>query len=187
MGVKIRRRAHNEGLRFEATALLLPLLGILLVAPVPLRADDATAEVRGWRPSTASMYVGAGTEYKFREALAFRYESSQETMYSLALDWHLAPDNAFNRAAAWLGATLEPAVLVGYRDDRNQDLDIYEFALYANLRWSRFPWNDRLPTTVAIGWGVSYTSDLTANEAMDDVEAPPDEGPQRWLNFLGVE
>lgn len=165
----------------------LSVLGALLSAPLPLWASEVDVPSGSWRPASTSIYLGAGNEYKFRDALAFRYESAQETMVSLTFDWHLADRNPFNRAAAWLGATLEPAVLLGYRDDRQQDLDIYELALYANLRWSDFPWNDRLPTTIAVGWGASYTSDITANEAEDAVEAPPDEGPQRWLNYLVVE
>ncbi|MEL7045667.1 MAG: hypothetical protein AAGL66_11690, partial [Pseudomonadota bacterium] len=136
------------------------MLCALLLAPVPLCAKEADARSGSWRPASTSIYLGAGNEYKFRDALAFRYESAQETMLSLTFDWQLADHNPFNRAAAWLGATLEPVVLLGYRDDRQQDLDIYEFALYANLRWSEFPWNDRLPTTIAVGWGASYTSDI---------------------------
>lgn len=169
------------------SAVRLSVLGALLSAPLPLWASEVDVPSGSWRPASTSIYLGAGNEYKFRDALAFRYESAQETMVSLTFDWHLADRNPFSRAAAWLGATLEPAVLLGYRDDRQQDLDIYELALYANLRWSDFPWNDRLPTTIAVGWGASYTSDITANEAEDAVEAPPDEGPQRWLNYLVVE
>lgn len=134
-----------------------------------------------------SAYIGAGTEYKFREALAFQYESSRETQYALTADWELVPDNLVNRGLAYLGATLEPAVLLAYRDDRQQNIGITEVALYANLRWSRFPWSDRLPTTIALGWGLSYTSDITANEAEDAENTDPDKGPQRWLNYLAVE
>ena len=139
------------------------------------------------RPATISSYVGAGNEYRFKQALAFKYESAHETMYALSLDWHLPPDSAVNRGAAWLGASIEPAVLVGYRDDRQQDIGIAEAVLCANLRWSNFPWNDSLRTSLAIGWGVSYTSDITANEAEDAAKTDPDEGPQRWLNYLSFE
>jgi hypothetical protein len=149
--------------------------------------NSAPAAGRGWRPAAASFYVGAGTEYKFRDALKFQYESAQETMYAATLDWDLAADNPLNRGAGWLGATLEPGVLLAYRDDRQQDIDIYEFAFYGTLRWSRFPWSDTLPTTIALSWGLSYTSDITANEAEDAENTDPDEGPQRWLNYLAVE
>ena len=76
---------------------------------------------------------------------------------------------------------------MAYRDDRQQNIDIYEAAFFANARWSNFPWNDTLMTTIAIGWGVSYTSDITANEAQDEIDTDPDEGPQRWLNYLSFE
>ena len=140
-----------------------------------------------WQPDAIAGYVGAGTEYKLKQALSFKYESSQETMYAMELDWHLAPENVVNRAAGWIGATIEPVVLVAYRDDRQQDIDIYEAVGYANVKWSNFPWNHKLKTSIAIGWGLSYTSDITANEAQDAIEADPDEGPQRWMNFLSFE
>lgn len=139
------------------------------------------------RPDAIAGYVGGGTEYKLKQALLFKYESSHETMYALELDWHLEPESPFNRIFAWAGATLEPVALVAYRDDRQQKIDIYEAAFFANLRWSNFPWNERLTTTIAIGWGVSYTSDITANEVEDEENTDPDEGPQRWLNYLSVE
>lgn len=151
-------------------------------------AAAAGAGDRSWlRPDALAGYAGAGTEYKLKQALLFKYEPSDESMLALELDWHLQPDNLFNRVLSRVGATLEPVVLVAYRDDRQQDIDIYEAAFYANVRWSNFPWNHKLMTTIAIGWGASYTSDITANEAQDAVDADPDEGPQRWLNYLSVE
>ncbi len=142
-----------------------------------IRADESH-----WlRPDAIAGYIGAGTEYKLKQALLFKYESSQETMAAIELDWHLEQQNLLNRAFAWAGATLEPVALIAYRDDRQQNIDIYEAAVFANLRWSDFPWNKVLKTTIAIGWGLSYTSDITANEAQDEVNTGLDEGPQRWL------
>ena len=138
-------------------------------------------------PDSVAGYVGAGTEYKLKQALAFRYDSSHETMYAIEADWELDPDSVFNRAAGWIGATIEPVFLLAHRDDRQQDIGITEGALFASLRWSNFPWNDALPTAMAIGWGVSYTDGLTANEAQDAQDTDEDEGPQRWLNYLSVE
>ena len=42
-------------------------------------------------------------------------------------------------------------------------------------------------TSLAIGWGLSYTSDITADEAQDAEDVDDDEGPQRWLNYLSFE
>ena len=158
------------------------LLALVLIPAMAVGDDDSWLQ-----PDSIAGWVGAGTEYKLKQALAFRYESSHETAYAIEADWELKADNPFNRAAGWIGATIEPVFLLAYRDDRQQDIGITEGALFANLRWSNFPWNNTLPTSIAIGWGVSYTDGLTANEAQDAKYTDDDEGPQRWLNYLAVE
>jgi hypothetical protein len=156
---------------------------LLMVAAAPAQAEGGA-----WlRPDAVAGYIGAGTEYKLKQALLFKYDSSHESMYALELDWYLAPDNPLSRAFAWSRASVEVVTLVGLRQDRQQDIDLYEAAFFAHFRWSNFPWSDTLPTSIAIGWGLSYTSDITANEAEDALVADPDQGPQRWLNYLSVE
>lgn len=152
-----------------------------------LHAEEEPGNKAWYKPDAFAVYVGAGSEEKFKPSLAFKFESAHETMYAAELDWHLSDENFFNRMAAYIGAEIEPAALLAYRDDRVQDVGIEEIVLFAHLRWSKFPWNHKLLTTIAIGEGVSYTNGLTTNELIDAAETDPDEGPQRWLNFISFE
>lgn len=169
----------------QRTALFL-FWNLICLVSAPF-AEETPGDQAWYQPDAVAVYVGAGSEEKFKPSLAFKFESAHETMYAAELDWHLTEQNFFNRMAGYIGAEIEPAVLIAYRDDRIQDEGIEEIVLFAHIRWSKFPWNHKLMTTIAIGEGVSYTNGLTTNELIDAADADEDEGPQRWLNFISLE
>lgn len=59
---------------------------------------------------------------------------------------------------------------------------LQEVAVAPVLRWSRFPWNEKLQTDFRFGpIGVSYTTDISP------LERGPEGGGSRVLNFLLIE
>lgn len=52
-----------------------------------------------------------------------------------------------------------------------------EYNLVFAARWTRFPWNEYLPTTLALGEGISYASDIPPDESDKEKQS-------RWLNYL---
>lgn len=61
--------------------------------------------------------------------------------------------------------------------------DHWEFNILALYRWQRFPWNDYLKTSAAIGDGFSYASETPPLEA----QSTTNEGATRLLNYILVE
>ena len=58
----------------------------------------------------------------------------------------------------------------------------WEFDLAANVRWTNFPWNDVVPTTVAFALGTSYETQVPREE-----EPLNSSGSKQWLAFWLLE
>lgn len=80
-----------------------------------------------------------------------------------------------NPAHQW---EIEGQLAKHFRAQRHWELNI--LAIY---RWKRFPWHERLPTTLAIGDGLSYATDVPPLEAASTTN----EGAGRLLNYILVE
>jgi hypothetical protein len=61
--------------------------------------------------------------------------------------------------------------------------DHQEFNLLLNARWSRFPWDNFIDTSAALGWGQSFATTVPPLEPRSD----RDEQSTRLLNYLLVE
>ena len=59
----------------------------------------------------------------------------------------------------------------------------WEFNIAAIVRWKRFPWNDFLRTSVAIGDGLSYATEVPPLE----LKSHTNTGATRLLNYLVIE
>ncbi len=81
-------------------------------------------------------------------------------MYSLEINYRLAEANAFRQLFGRLVDSVELNANVTYRTGGGNRRDIIELVPYVAWRWDRFPWRDYLYTTVAIGEGISYVSDV---------------------------
>jgi len=60
-------------------------------------------------------------------------------------------------------------------------MELWEASALAVARWRDFPWNDRLSTSLAAGYGPSYASDVPASVLDGDGDLPG------WLGMLMVE
>jgi hypothetical protein len=61
--------------------------------------------------------------------------------------------------------------------------DHQELNVLLNARWNRFPWDHRIDTSVALGWGQSFATAVPELEPRSD----RDEDSTRLLNYLLVE
>lgn len=77
-------------------------------------------------------------------------------------------------------AQVEPELGVGQRFGEQDEQEVWA-AVY--LRYTKFPWNDRLLTTVAINTGVNYATDISAKEIQRSGNLKGD----RLLHYLAPE
>ena len=130
-------------------------------------------------PWALFFYVGKMTQNTLGSVLIQDYQFDDETLYSLELSRELSPCNAFRHFVQPIVSTVEVVANVTYRDDPVGP--IYEFNPYFTFRWKEFPWNPIITTTIALGEGLSYDSQVPQVEIKNSDET------QRLLNFLMVE
>jgi len=78
----------------------------------------------------------------------------------------LAWDRELGRYGDWFSLELEPLLIQHF--GRQEFLELGASLI---LRWRRFPWNHLLPTTFALGEGLSYTTSI--NQAEEHGDAQP--------------
>lgn len=61
--------------------------------------------------------------------------------------------------------------------------DHWEFNALLAVRWSRFPWNEHVRTSFAVGDGLSWASEIPVLEAAEH----PDEAAAQLLNYVLIE
>ncbi len=103
-----------------------------------------------------------------------------EDMLSFEVAHSFEKDNWFRWAVTPLVGISQIAFDFGFRHGQNQH-DIYEFAPYLSWRWTEFPWDRYVTTSLAIGEGVSYTSAIPSLEKRSNTDT------KRLLNFLMLE
>lgn len=125
-------------------------------------------------------YWGRMTNNEMLSVMAFQYSLNPETLYSAEVSYQLAADNPLRLFFQPLLTTVEVAGNFTYRDD--PAYPIYEFNPYLAFRWANFPWRKMLITTIALGEGISYDSQVPSVELRD-----ADQVGQRVLNYLMFE
>lgn len=103
-----------------------------------------------------------------------------EHIQSVELLKTLSPENSFRNffkpLVGLVGLAGNLTVRTGSRENT-----IYEFNPYIWWRWANFPWNHYLTTSLAIGEGISYASQVP------DVEIRNNTNTRRLLNYLMLE
>lgn len=134
------------------------------------------------------MYYKANTTDKsFLDSLLFKYEKENEKLDSLEFGYSLNSSNPVAKFFRQLAVdSVEITMNYTRRDDPEniEKTDISEVVVAALFRWASFPWNEYLKTTFAFGEGLSYATQITADERRS---LPQDKDGSRLLNFLAVE
>lgn len=103
-----------------------------------------------------------------------------EHLYSTEIAYTLAETNPVRRLFSPIVGVAQVALDVAVRDGSRQH-SIYEFDPYFDVRWANFPWDAWLPTSFAIGEGVSYDTSVPWIERKGNPDT------KRLLNFLMLE
>jgi hypothetical protein len=80
-----------------------------------------------------------------------------EHIQSLELAYTLDENNSFRRFFSPLVGVVQLASNITVRNGDNEPT-IYEFDPYIMWRWSNFPWNHKITTSLALAEGVSYVT-----------------------------
>lgn len=90
---------------------------------------------------------------------------------------------AFSRRVATIGGVVDIELEAGAAK-RFGDMQAFEFwgAIYA--RWTEFPWNHYLKTTLAISTGLSYATEI---EELELIRGKSTESGSRLLHYLSPE
>lgn len=157
--------SDNNHMKFEK--ILYKLNRVILLAsmsgPVLAAEEPVKLGLYDQKPWSLLYYYGQTVNGALLGIPAGNFKHWPEHIQSLELDKTLDIDNFLRRF-------LRPAVgivqLSGNFTVRNGDNEptIYEFDPYLTFRWANWAWDDKVPTSFALGWGVSYTSNVPAIE-----------------------
>lgn len=116
-----------------------------------------------------TLYGGALTKASTRGVTHFSAEYEESHIGVGALSWKFA------ELTRHLWFEVEGQVAKHFGEQVHWELNTLVIA-----RWVTFPWNAYLATTVAVGNGISYATDLPKLE----IKPGASEGASQWLNYL---
>jgi hypothetical protein len=177
----------NKSRRYvDAFRRLSPL--ILLASLLEITATPAIAE--GWSIFDAGSWRATNSETESIYSVAvFAGEGSERDftkMVSNLHDFDGSGDDIFGLAGGrrlfWFRDqfSIDAELMYAYHPEREQ---YHEFGVAGYLRWHKFPWNDFVLTSFAVGIGPSYTTILPQIEQDDNSDA----SQSRLLNQFNVE
>lgn len=103
-----------------------------------------------------------------------------ENVQSAELAYTLNEENTFRQLFKPLVGVVQVAGNTAVRYGRNEHT-IYEVEPYLIFRWTHFPWDEYVNTSLALGEGVSYVTAVPAIEKKDN------DNTKRFLNYLMLE
>ena len=164
--------------------LAYKVLGVLfgLLCFVGVSANSPTKpELGQW---SALFFRGNTATQVYGDILQGQYNSFGEEIYALELAYTLDKDNLIRRFFNPIFDVVQVAGNVAYRHDYTNHDNVKEGNLYMVWRFSRFPWNNYIKNSIAIGDGFSYASkppfaDIEPDKPRDDYS--------KLLNYLLAE
>jgi hypothetical protein len=124
-------------------------------------------------------YYGRTTSNTLGQVIGLDCELEKEHLYSLEASY-VFPKNS--KVVTYFGEVFGRLELAGnftVHDDVNGT--IFEFVPYFCAGYNNFPWNHYVLTTISIGEGISYISDIPACEFHNSND------PRKLLNYLMFE
>lgn len=126
---------------------------------------------------SALVYWGKMTEDNLGQVLRLNYTLANDTLYSLEFGHVLSKHNSFKRYLQPIVPMVEFMANFTVLDDAVYG-PLYEINPYFAFRWNRFPWQNFLCTSIALGEGVSYVNRVPYTEQLHSDET------KKFLNFL---
>lgn len=141
------------------------LLGLILLAPPPARADEPAG------PWALTVYWGRGTDGGIEEVPGHRADFLNAYMLAVA------PSRVLQKYGDRAELAIEGQVAKHWNYQ-----DHWEFNGLFVARWLAFPWDVYLDTSLAVGEGLSYASQVPQIEILRSPDAT-----SRLLNYVLVE
>ena len=131
-------------------------------------ADNDTNEKHKW---FLTIYGGPAAQPDLENVLTFDMRFEDDTYIGVA-----ALAREFWRYKSWISFEVEGQVGKYFGQEHQ-----WQFNGLIIGRWNRFPWDKYLDTSLAVGDGLSYNTEIS------DIELEDDEDAGRWLNYLMFE
>jgi len=157
--------------------ILAPFTSIAKNQPLPPQSEVFFDQHR-W---SLLYYYGIAASDPLISILTGQFHRWPEHIQTIELAYTLHQDNAFRQLVHPIVGVVQIAGNVGLREGSNE-APIKEFNPFVIFRWSQFPWNTYIATSLAIGEGVSYTSSIPALEKRGHHS-----NNKRLLNYLMLE
>lgn len=162
---------------FAANTQPTPILKTNIQAPDQYPLGEAFYNKYRW---SALYYYGHTVNAALFGVFVGNAKYWPEYIESVEGSYTLDPDNFLRRLVYPLVSVTQFALNGTVRHGHNQHT-IYEINPYLSFRWANWPWNKYLPTSLAIGEGISYDSSISA------LERRSNENTKRLLNYLMLE
>jgi hypothetical protein len=135
----------------------------------PARAEDVSSrkepEELKW---AVTLYAGVFSMEELYKVVTLSADYEESYVGVAALSWQ------FFRLGEHIRLEVEGQVAKHFEGQHHWELNALVIA-----RWVTFPWNAYLPTTVAVGEGTSYATEVP--------ELEQEAGASQWLNYLMFE
>ena len=154
---------------------------LLLITVLFSQPTSFAADLGPW--SVAAYYAGTAKQ-TFGEVLCGKYSSFGETLYVAEIAYTFDQYNIIRRFFRPLFDTVQIASNFTYRHDYIHHDNVKEGNIYLIWRWTKFPWNNFLNTSLAIGDGLSYASHPPLADREPD---KPEHDFSKLLNYLMLE
>ncbi len=132
-------------------------------------------------PWSAMFFVGRTAKEPIGRVLKGKFTSTNETLYTGEIAYTLARSNPIRRFFSLLVSEVQLAGNFTIRDGKYNKGTVYEFNPYIVFRWTHFPWNRFVDTTLAAAEGVSYDTKVIWSERRYNSDC------SRFLNYLMFE
>lgn len=142
--------------------------------------DILGEELYNHHPWSILYYYGITYDDPLSHTLTLNIHHVPEHIQSLELAYTLDEENLLRRLFHPIVNVTQLAGNLTFRDGTNQS-QIKEFDPYIIFRWTRFPWNRYLITSLALAEGVSYVSSVPVTEKKFNSNT------KRLLNYLMFE
>lgn len=124
-------------------------------------------------------YYGYMTKNTLGEVIGMNWTLDSQALYSGEISYVFLPCQGMRRYFGPLFNSIEANFNITYHDDHDKSL--FEFIPYLSFRWNCFPWTKYLHTSLALGEGISWISDVSTREYRNS------EDPKKLLNYLMFE
>lgn len=177
MSYRVFNKTKTKKINLKIFFLLGALFGALGITSLAI-----AEEYRDLHPWSMLFYRGFESRETLGQLIQGKFSYAHEDLYSIEIAKVLDPQNPLRRFVSPIIGSLELAGNATMRrEDTQPNHPIFEINPYLIMRWTHFPWNAYLNTSLAAAEGVSYDTRVPEQEKNSS------EDISRFLNYLMFE